>query len=301
MIVYVNGAYVQGYQTPSISPFDRGYQFADGLYEGLGVHKGAYYCLRPHLARLLNHAQKLNMAVPYTVSGLAILCEEVRQRNKVTNGIGYIQLTRGVARRDHGVNAPLVPSLVIACHQSQRYQKERHSGIKALLTPDWRHDLCEYKSLSLLANVCAKQQARCRGMFESILYNQDDITEGSSSNVWIVDQEGCLRTHPANGTILNGLSRSQLIVVARQAGYTVKEDAFTIQDLANAKEVFLTATSYILMPVATVYQAQKDTMIRLMPDIKTDNQISTPLFNHGVGPVARRLQTLLQETLYATP
>ncbi|MEG9861131.1 MAG: D-amino-acid transaminase [Parvularculales bacterium] len=251
-IIYVNG-YYRRYHDSLVHVEDRGYQFADGVYESYGVQDGQIIDEMAHIDRLGRSLEALKINWPVSSSALRKILRETMRQNRVRDGMVYCQITRGVARRDHVFPSPSVtPSLVVIARTipRTRFETMEKTGIRAISVPDIRWKRCDIKSLSLLPNVLARQEAQGEGAHEALFVDSEGyITEGAATNVWIVDKAGQLVTRPADHGILNGITRQILLKTARQAGIPIKERAFTIEEALNAREIFVSASSSVLLPV----------------------------------------------------
>ena len=254
-VAYVNGRYV-AQREAAVHIEDRGYQFSDGVYEVCEVRGGSIIDQRRHLARLKRSLDELGMAMPMPETALAIVIRECMRRNRVRDGIVYLQITRGVARRDHGFPPPGTrPSVVVTARNLDAAANERtaEEGIAVVTVPDNRWERVDIKSISLLPNVLAKQAARERGAKEAWFVDRaGHVTEGSSSNAWIVTMGGKVVTRPADNGILRGITRSVLIDVIRAQGLEFEERPFTVEEAYDAREAFLTSASQIVMPVVRI-------------------------------------------------
>ena len=252
---HVNGRYVR-HSAASVHVEDRGFQFADGVYEVCAVRDGSLVDEGPHIDRLERSLSNLQIGMPVARSAIGVIMRELVARNRVSDGLVYIQVTRGQARRDHGFpNPPVTPTLVVTARSLDRASFERRAaaGVKVLLTPEIRWARCDIKSVSLLPNVLAKQQAREAGCFEAWFVAADGtITEGASSNAWIVDREGRLRTRATSPQILPGITRAEIMALCRQHGLVCDEKPFSEDDVRTAREAFVTAATYGAMPVVQV-------------------------------------------------
>lgn len=251
-IAYVNGAYVRQNQA-SVSIEDRGYQFADAVYEVWAVFDGRAADLTAHLDRLERSLRELNIAQPMGRASLVTILEEVIRRNRIREGMIYLQVSRGVAPRDHFFPAtPVRPSVVITAKPVDRDAARRKAdkGIRAISQPDIRWGRCDIKTVGLLPNVLAKQAAREAGADDVILVDADGyVTEGGSANVYIVTQDGKVKTAPLTANILPGVTRIRLLSLLKAQGYEVIEQAFTLEEAQTARELFLSAASTFVMPV----------------------------------------------------
>ncbi|MBV8112823.1 MAG: D-amino-acid transaminase [Hyphomicrobiales bacterium] len=254
-IAYVNGRYLPQ-RAAAVHVEDRGYQFSDGVYEVCEVRGGRIIDQRRHLARLKRSLQELRIEMPMSEAALAIVMRECIRRNRVRDGIIYLQITRGVAPRDHGFPPPGTrPSVVVTAHGIDVVGNERIAadGIAVITVPDNRWQRVDIKSISLLPNVLAKQAAREKGAKEAwFVDGGGHVTEGSSSNAWIVTRSGKVVTRPADNGILRGITRTVLIDVIRAQGLEFEERSFTVEEAYGAREAFLTSASQIVMPVVRI-------------------------------------------------
>jgi len=251
-IAYVNGRY-QPHRDAVVHVEDRGYQFSDGVYEVCEVRDGRLVDERRHLARLARSLAELRITPPMAPPALSIVLHETVARNRVRDGIVYVQVTRGVARRDHAFPAPATaPSLVVTARSLDRSKREEEAarGVSVVTVPESRWSRVDIKSIALLPNVLAKQFAREQGAREAWYVDRDGfVTEGASSNAWIVSDDGRLLTRPADQRILRGISRAIVMEVARAHGLVLEERPFTVAEAYAAREAFMTAASQIVLPV----------------------------------------------------
>ncbi|ASQ04239.1 D-amino-acid transaminase [Sinorhizobium meliloti WSM1022] len=254
-IAYVNGTYVR-HAEAAIHVEDRGYQFADGVYEVCEVRHGFIIDLTRHLDRLGRSLGELRIGWPMSRAALVHVIREVLRRNRVRNGLFYLQVTRGVARRDHVFpDADTPPSIVVTAKRTDpgAIARKNAEGISAITVPENRWDRVDIKSVGLLPNVLARQQAKEAGAQEAIFVDVDGmVKEGAATNVWIVDREGTLRTRPAESGILRGVTRTTLMDVAKPLGLAIEETAFSVEEMLAAREVFITAATSICFPVVSV-------------------------------------------------
>jgi D-alanine transaminase len=254
-IAYVNGRYLPA-RDALVSIEDRGYQFSDGIYEVCEVKGGAVIDERRHLERLRRSLDALRIALPLSQRALAVIMRETIRRNRVHDGIVYVQMTRGVARRDFAFPPPgTVPSLVVTARNLDVRGNERKArqGLAVITVPESRWARPDIKSISLLPNVLAKQAARDRGAAEAWFVDREGrVTEGASSNAWIVTQDGKLVTRPADNGILRGITRTVLIDAIRAQNLQFEERPFTVEEAYGAREAFVTAASQIVMPVVRI-------------------------------------------------
>lgn len=254
-IAYIDGCY-RSTHLPSIMLNDRGYQFADGIYEVCSVRAKRACDLTAHLARLHRSAAALSIAPLPADRVLSHIISEVIDLNRVSEGQVYIQVTRGVAPRDHIYrDTDAAPVLVVTAQRQSRHERARvHSnGIKVISMPDIRWGRVDIKSIALLPNIMARQTAYEAGAQEAWLVDAEGfITEGAATNAWIVDANGYLRTRPLSSQILGGVTRSTLIELIKSERIDFIEEAFTLEDAKNARECFSSATTMTLIPVVAI-------------------------------------------------
>ncbi len=254
-IAYVNGRY-RPHRKAMIHVEDRGYQFADGVYEVCEVRGGRLVDERRHMARLVRSLNELRIALPMTLAALGVVLRETVARNRVREGIVYLQVTRGVARRDHAF--PLTktaPSVVVTARTLDRASRDKTAadGIAVVTVPDTRWARPDIKSVALLPNVLAKQAARESSAREAWFVDPDGrITEGASSNAWIVTAGGEVVTRPADNSILNGISRAVVLDVIASQGLRLVERPFTRAEALGAGEAFVTSASQTVQPVVRI-------------------------------------------------
>jgi len=249
---YVNGRFMR-HVAASVHVEDRGFQFADSVYEVCAIRDGLLIDERPHLDRLERSLGELRMDLPVARSALGAIARELVARNRVREGLVYMQVSRGRARRDHGFPEPAVrPTLVMTARtlDTTRYDAMAGKGVSIITLPEMRWARCDIKSTALLPNVLAKQQAGEAGSFEAWFVAPDGtITEGASTNAWIVDQNGRLRTRALSHQILPGITRGEILSLCRQHGLEYTEVPFTEDDVLTACEAFVTAATIGAMPV----------------------------------------------------
>ena len=253
-IAYIDGVY-QPLNQPGIYVEDRGYQFADGVYEVCAIRDGRLFDEEAHLDRLERSLAQLNMPPPMSRGALKAVMRETVRRNLVRTGLVYIQVTRGVAPREHSYADGLKPVLVMTARPMDAGRKAaiQTNGIEVISVPDQRWARCDIKSISLLPNVLARQEARDAAVQEAWQIDSEGfVTEGAATNAWIVDGEGCLRTRPADEDILNGIVRQVLLQCAADAGIEVQERAFTLDEAKAAREAFSTASTMAVFPVVKI-------------------------------------------------
>ncbi len=252
-IAYVNGRYVP-HAAARVHIEDRGYQFADGVYEVIAAVRGRFVDGGVHLDRLERSLAALQIAMPMERGALEAVLSHTARCNRVGDGIVYLQVSRGVARRDHAY-PPAVRAAVVVTARRHRLPAGADDipGVTVVSTPDLRWGRCDIKSISLLPNVIAKQQAVASGAFEAWLVDREGfVTEGSASNSWIVDSGNRLVTRPKGPEILGGITRERLIELARAADFEVVERAFSVAEAKGAREAFVTSTTSFLRPVVGI-------------------------------------------------
>ena len=250
---YVNGRYVP-HREASVHVEDRGYQFADGVYEVVLVHAGAMIDEIPHLDRLDRSLDELRIAPPMGRMALRAVLREVVRRNRIRTGLVYLQITRGVARRDHAFPTGVKPALVVTAKRLTLPREETlESGVRVVTIEDIRWQRCDIKSVSLLPNVLGKQHARENGAYEAWQIDQDgNVTEGTSSNSWIVTHDDRLLTRPATHEILNGITRQTILKLAAARGLTFEERAFSLDEALAAREAFISSATSFVTPVTQI-------------------------------------------------
>jgi D-alanine transaminase len=254
-IAYVNGRYLP-FHDAKVHVEDRGYQFADGVYEVCEVRSGRLIDERRHLERLKRSLGELQIRMPVSTRALGVILQEVVARNRIGYGIVYLQITRGVARRDHAFPSREVrPSLVVTARALNRSRNEAlaEQGIAVITVPDNRWGRVDIKTTGLLSNVLARQAAIERGARDAWFVDEDGtVTEASSANVWIVTPAGTLVTRHVDHAILRGITRTVLFDAIKAQGLAVQERAFTVEEAYSAREAFITSASQIVLPVVRV-------------------------------------------------
>lgn len=231
---------------------DRGYQFGDGVYEVIRVYGRKMFTADEHLDRFFTSAEKIRLNIPYEKSELMNMLNVLIEENKVETGSIYMQITRGAARRNHVFPGGEIESVLTAyTNEVPRPETALEEGVHTVIADDIRWLRCDIKSLNLLPNLLAKQGALEKGCYEAILHRDGIVTEGSSSNAYIVT-DGKIRTHPANNLILNGITRQVVIQLCKDNNIPLVEEAFHLEDLRSADEVFITSTTSEVMPVVKI-------------------------------------------------
>ena len=254
-IAYVNGRYLR-HGDASVHIEDRGYQFADGVYEVFEIWNGKIVDERQHLDRLERSLREMAIAMPVARNALKVIVREIIARNRVGDGLVYLQVTRGVAKRDHVFPPPdTPPALVVTAKNTSRVASDKlaEEGASVITVPDNRWDRVDIKTVSLLPNAIARQKAKEAGANEAWFIDADGfVTEGAATTAWIVTKEGTLVTRPDGTGILPGITRRTAAAVANKQGLTVEERKFTVDEALCAREAFMTAASTVVMPIVEI-------------------------------------------------
>jgi D-alanine transaminase len=254
-IAYVNGRYLPA-RDACVNVEDRGYQFADGVYEVCEVREGKLVDAPRHLARLQRSLGELRITEPMPVAALEFVLRETVRRNRVSHGIVYLQISRGVSRRDHPFPLqPIAPSVVVTARNvnQAKSQENAKNGIAVITTPENRWPRVDIKTVSLLPNVLAKQAAREAGAYEAwYVDGEGHVTEGSSSNAWIITKDGRVITRHTDNYILSGITRAVLKNVLEALQLRLEERAFTPSEAYEAAEAFVTSAGQLVMPVVKI-------------------------------------------------
>jgi D-alanine transaminase len=254
-IAYVNGRYL-AHRDATVHVEDRGYQFADGVYEVCEVRGGRLVDARRHFDRLARSLAELRIRLPMSRAALGVVLRETVRRNRVREGIVYLQITRGVARRDHAFPpAGVAPSVVVTARSLDLAGRDStaEQGIAVITVAENRWPRVDIKSVSLLPNVLAKEAAREAGAKEAWFVDPEGyVTEGSSTNAWIVTRDGKILTRPADHGILRGITRTVLLDVIAAHQLTLEERAFTVEEAYAAREAFVSSASQLVMPVVRI-------------------------------------------------
>ena len=279
-VAYVNGRY-QPQAQAGVSIEDRGFQFADGIYEVWAVLDGRLADWDGHIERLERSLAELCMPMPMTPAALEVVLRETLRRNRVRDGIVYLQVTRGAAPRDHAFPKHPVPLTVVVTARAIDFEAaaaKAGEGVGVITLPDNRWGRCDIKTVGLLPNALAKQAARETGAYEAWFVDADGlVTEGASSNAWIVDAAGRLRTRATSANILRGVTRKTLIALAEELQIPVVEEPFTVAEAKAAPEAFMTGAGSLVLPITAI-----------------DGE---PVGDGRPGPVVTRLRALYVEAI----
>lgn len=270
-IAYVNGAYLPQ-RDAAVNVEDRGYQFGDGIYEVVHLRRGRFTDWDLHFARLERSLCAVRIELPMCRAALENVLREVASRNRITEGLIYMQVTRGVAPRNHAFPEPApAPALVVTARRIPPYPTNVDRWTTTVIShPDERWARCDIKSTGLLPNVLARQAAHEQGASEAILVDAEGfVTEGAATSFWIVDDEGRLRCPPLGNEILPGCTRAALVAELREEGIAFEPGAFTLKEARSAREAFLTSATSFVKPVVAID--------------------GTPVGDGAVGPLTRRL------------
>ena len=282
-IAYVNGRYVP-HGEAAVHIEDRGFQFADGVYEVWAVMGGRLSDAAGHFERLERSLAELCIDPPMSRAALTVVLKETVRRNRVREGLVYLQVTRGVAPRDHAFPAAGTPVSVIAtahCIDRAASEARAERGASVITVPETRWARCDIKTVSLLPNVLAKQQARAAGAVEAWFVDELGlVTEGAASNAWIIDKHGALRTRDTQANILRGITRKTLLGIMAREGLKVEERPFSPEEAKEAREAFITGAGTLVLPI-----------------VRINGQ---PVGDGKAGPVAKRLRRLYIEEARGT-
>lgn len=251
-VAYVNGRYLAHHQA-AVHIEDRGYQFGDGVYEVVMVLNGQFVDYDGHIKRLYNSLKSIQIDIPISESALRVVMTRMVRLNHLQHGSIYLQITRGVARRDHKFPAASWPAMVMTAKHLASPPMPSQKGVAAITLADERWARRDIKTIQLLPNCLAKQRAAEAGAFEAILVMPDgSVSEGSSSNVWIVNTAGELVTRTANENILNGITRQSVQKIAQAHQLKIVERNFDVAEMLAAREVFITSATSIVTAVTQI-------------------------------------------------
>ena len=252
-IAYVNGQYMPHHDA-AVHIEDRGYQFADGVYEVFAMHQGLIIGEQGHMDRLEHSLKELRIAWPMSRRVIGVVIREIARRNRIRDGFIYLQISRGVARRDHPFPKDSESSLVLTARRLPPLNKEElRKGVGVITIPDIRWKRHDIKSVALLPNILGMQQAREAGAYEAWMVNDEGmVTEGTLSNAWIITEDGKLVTHNASHAILNGITRLTVLEAAAEAGVEFSERPFSVDEALQAKEAFITSSTSHVKAVTSI-------------------------------------------------
>jgi D-alanine transaminase len=255
-IAYVNGRYLP-HRTARVHVEDRGYQFADGCYEVVAIRSGVLIDAGLHLLRLRRSLAALGIRFPMSDAAVGVVMAELARRNLVREGYVYLQITRGVAPRDFAFPVQAKPTLVMTARSKPLTDpKLLAEGIKVITIPDQRWARPDIKSVSLLPNALGKEEAKQAGAYEAWQVDRDgNVTEGTSSNAWIVTRAGEVVTRQADRGILNGVTRQGLLRVIAASGLRLSERPFSVAEAKAAAEALLTSSTNFVLPVVKIDDA----------------------------------------------
>ena len=251
-IVYVNGAYVPE-EEAKVSVFDRAFLFGDGVYEVTAVLDRKLVDFQPHLARLDRSLKEIALTAPLSHEELRRLHKELVVRNNVTEGIVYLEITRGAAERDFAYPEDARPT-VVAFTQSRPLIENPYvtTGVKVITIPDLRWKRSDIKSTAMLAQAMGKQEAKLKGAYEAWMVEDGWVMEGTSSSAFILDAQGVVRTQPLGHHILPGVTRRAVLRLAALEGISLEERPFTVAEALTAREAFMTAASAFVLPIVEI-------------------------------------------------
>lgn len=251
-LCYINGRYVPA--AHAVVPIeDRGYHFADGVYEVIVFFNGKLLDEEPHLERLKHSLSVLRMEMPMSDAALKLVMRELISKHPFRDGYIYVQITRGVAHRDHGFPKGVKPSVTMFVNREKKPSREQvERGVAAVTVPDIRWGHCDAKTIALLPNVLARQTSIEAGARETWLVDEKGfVTEGSHSNAYLV-KGGVVITHPADTHILNGVRRINILRLCRENNIPVEERPFHIDELRDAEGAFMSSATSNVLPIVKV-------------------------------------------------
>ena len=251
-LAFINSKYLN-FKDAKIHIEDRGFQFADSVYEVIAVIDKELIDLKFHLSRLKYSLKELNINYNVGEKKLLNIFTKLIRSNLVINGIVYMQITRGVQKREHAYKKNLKPTIVIYTQKNKIYNfpDKRFKGVKVITYPDQRWSRRDIKTTNLLPNILAEAEKKKKNCYTAILLKNNLITEGVSSNIWIV-KNNIISTHPSNSDILKGVTRTSLKIIIKKLKLTLKEKSFTKHQLLTADEVFLTSSGSLVTPIIKI-------------------------------------------------
>ena len=251
-ITYIDGKYLN-YEDSKIHVNDRGYHFGDAVYEVIVFNKNIFYDFDGHIQRLFKSLKSLEIKFSLSSSSLKIIINNLIRLNKAIIGSVYIQVSRGVAERNHSFHGLNIKPILTIILTKKSNIENNINGVKAITLNDNRWSRPDIKTTQLLPNVLAKTLANKNNAYECIFIDDEGyVTEGSSSNIWVLNKENQLITRNLDGKILSGITRNSISLFAKKNNITVVEKKFTQIELYNAKEVFLTSASSFIMPIVQI-------------------------------------------------
>ncbi len=248
--VFFNGEYVRS-EEATVSPEDRGFNFADGVYEVVRVYRGVPFCLEDHLQRMRYGASELDFSIPLTDAEIREMVQELLKRNDLSEAMVYMQVTRGAARRAHPFPDDYAPTVYAVAREASAPSKEDlKRGMNAITHPDNRGGLCYIKTVNLLANCLAMTRAKRRGAYEALLVRDGFVTEATARSAFCVI-DGTIYTYPL-ANILPSITRKNVIELAEENGWNLQERALPVDTFLAADEIFLAGTVAEIVPVVEV-------------------------------------------------
>jgi D-alanine transaminase len=251
-IVYVDGAFVP-FDEARISVMDLGFLFGDGIYEVSAVLDGRLIDNDAHLARLERSLGAIRIPLPMPLAEIVPLQEKLVALNALQEGLVYIEITRGVAEREFAFPKDAKPTMVMFTQPKTMAENPRaETGVAVVTVPDIRWDRCDIKSVALLAQVLAKQEAAEKGAYEALMIADGKVTEGGSSSIFVIDRQGRLITRPLSNAILPGITRATLMRLAAEHQIAIVESEVSVEEVHDAAEMFLTSASSFVIPIVSV-------------------------------------------------
>ncbi|MCE2901520.1 MAG: D-amino acid aminotransferase [Gemmatimonas sp.] len=247
---WLNGTFLPEDQA-QVSIFDRGLLFGDGVYEVAAVFQGRLLDADRHLVRLARSQREIGIPAPYSATQWLDVMQTLATQNSIDEGLVYLQVTRGPAERDFAFPAQVTPTAFAYARPKRLRDDPNAAGVRVHVVPDLRWARCDIKSTAMLAQVLAKQAAKAAGAFEAMMHEDGLVTEGGSSNVWMV-RDGTIYTRPLSHDILAGITRDVTIEVARDLGIPLHERAFTVEQVCRADECFMTSATSFVLPITRV-------------------------------------------------
>ncbi len=231
--------------------FDRGYYFGDGVYEVIRIYSGKPFMLTAHWKRLERSASEINIEMTVTKQAFSDIIFQLKEKNEIHNGYVYFQMTRGIEERQHLYSNDLSPVITAFAKESDIPLDKQKHGVSLWAMEDIRWLRCDIKTIHLLANVMAKNTAFTHGAEEALLHRGNTVTEGASTNIFLV-KNGVIYTHPADNYILNGITRQVVIELAKENRFPLKEKPFSLIDISENDEMFITSTTLEIVPVTCI-------------------------------------------------